>query len=132
MQTSEELKELESRMAIQKPLRNRKLLGTWAVLMSNATLVAKHIKGRRRSGGETTGGFGVSTLLHVAREGERRTVEHRYGLFDEHLDEGESVKLTWTAFHQREPITAITQATASNERRTVAVEEVTRRKGRRR
>ena len=124
MQTSEELKELESRMAIQKPLRNRKLLGTWAVLMSNATLVAKHIKGKEEEvWGETTGGFGVSTLLHVAREGERRTVEHRYGLFDEHLDEGESLKLTWTAFHQREPITAITQATASNARRTVAVED---------
>ena len=32
--------------------------------------------------------------MTIARSGERKTFEHRYGVFDEHMDEGEGLTVT--------------------------------------
>ena len=67
-------------------------------------------------------GFVVSAELRVARAGERCTVEHRYGVFDEHMSEGEMLAFTLST-NLAEPVQATQLATAEatevNERRAL-------------
>lgn len=77
---------LEFRMSIATPLSNRKLLGRWALLVINGVRVAT-----RSVSSELL--YVASPELRIRRAGERRTFKHRYGLFDEHMDDGEELVL---------------------------------------
>lgn len=110
----ENLRVLESRMGIKNPMRNRKLLGRWAVLVSNGAVVAS------RAGESTAQGKGelaVRSVLRVARAGEKRTMEHRYGTFDEHMYEGEELAFTISSAQEAgQSTTSIAGATTVNDR----------------
>lgn len=115
------LKQLESRMGLSKPLRNRKLLGEWAMLVTNGEVVATPAI-KEGEGEGANAGFEVRAQLRVAREGARRTREHRYGTFDEHMEEGEALAVTLrSACGDEEAMAAsvVTDATESNARRAL-------------
>ena len=109
----EGLRALERRMSLKNPLRNRKLLGSWAVLVANGEVIAA----------PAADGFAVRCVLRVQRAGERRTMTHRYGVFDEHMDEGEELALELCAANAPDADdTPVAQmcATQVNERRALA------------
>ena len=82
----ETLRGLEVRMGIRRPLTNRKLLGRWAYVVSEGRPVAAPAAAAAQLRAPAT--------LEVRREGDRKTVEHRYGTFDAHMEDGEPLVLT--------------------------------------
>ena len=96
----EGLEPLEYKMGISTPRKNRKLLGKWAPLLVNGKRLATPIECDSASLGATApsererAGLLVPATVTIARSGERKTFEHRYGVFDEHMDEGEGLTVT--------------------------------------
>jgi tetratricopeptide (TPR) repeat protein len=89
-------KELEYRMGITRPELNRQLLGRWAPLMTRGRVVARRACSSPEPPSEDATSGPIHELLvpwtlTVTRAGDRRTVEHRYGTFDAHLEEGEEL-----------------------------------------
>lgn len=103
------LRRLESRMSITKPLRNRKLLGRWAALVTNGQRVA--------ASGTSADAYAVRSVVNFARAAGRQTFEHRYGVFDAHLDEKEPLIVGIAVAPSFDNwVTASVAATAMNDR----------------
>ena len=81
------LKDLELCMGIRKPLLNRKLLGRWATIVFNGRLAASPADKERPTE------LRVHATIELERKAGRKTVEHRYGTFDDHLEAGEVLQL---------------------------------------
>ena len=93
------LRALEVRMSIKKPMSNRKLLGRWAPIVIDGVVVAQ---GAMPASEEycTTPGAGYvinAPILEIVRTDGRKTFEHRYGVLDSHMEEGESLTIYATA-----------------------------------
>ena len=82
------LRALEQRMPLRAPLENRKLLGRWAAAVRDGAAVAS-----LATPGNTSSALNVPAMVEIRREGDRRTVEHRYGTMDIHLEPGETLKV---------------------------------------
>jgi hypothetical protein len=79
------VRELEDRLGVRRPLFNRKLLGRWAPLFSGGARLAQlGADGSLRA---------PDAALSWRRAGARKTTVHRYGTFDDHLQEGERLLL---------------------------------------
>ena len=105
---------LEERMSLSRPLRNRKLLGRWAVLVADGIRVASCAT----AGGDVT----VLAMVEVERAGERRTMTHRYGVFDEHMEEGELLSFTLAPAAVGSSASASTPAREDNSRLALPLE----------
>lgn len=121
------LRALEYRMSITRPMRNRKLLGRWAPIVVDGAVVAKAAEAAETSQSrEYVAGQGPAYLVpemwDIAREGGRKTVAHRYGEQDMHLEEGEIMRLTVSSSPEasdEQVLSATVEATASKERFTL-------------
>lgn len=83
------LPDMERRMGVKSPLTNRKLLRRWALVLSDGRAVATLA--------ESPSQLRVPAILEIRRAGARKTVMHRYGEMDAHLEEGEALELKVTA-----------------------------------
>ena len=73
-------------------------------------------------GDANAGGLETSAVLEVARQGERKTVEHRYGTIDEHMTAGEPLALTLTCASMPDrPESGTATASDGNERQPTEV-----------
>jgi hypothetical protein len=74
------------RSGIKNPTRNRKLLGSWVPILLNGRRVAT-----TASEGEA---LDAPLTVTFAKAGEPRIQIHRYGVFPDHLKEGEEIEVT--------------------------------------
>lgn len=113
------LRALEVRMSIQNPMRNRKLLGRWAPIVVDGEVVARaacSLEGR----GAPAGGYECSApTLEVFRLSGPKTIEHRYGVIDVHMEEGERIAIVANDNDKAAPArsSAVFEATQLNARR---------------